>query len=105
MLKSELVLRIAQRHSHLHQRDVENIVDGMLDQVVRALAGGNRVELRGFGIFSAKKRGPRTGRNPRTGQAVSIPERTVPVFRMAKEMHKRLNATQSVIHPRATTDA
>jgi integration host factor subunit beta len=91
MLKSELVLRIAERHALLSQRDAERVVDGMLEQIALALASGNRVELRGFGTFSIKKRGPRTGRNPRTGETVWLSEKKLPVFRAGKEMRKRLN--------------
>ena len=91
MLKSELVLRIAERHALLSQRDAERVVDGMLEQIALALASGNRVELRGFGTFSIKKRGLRTGRNPRTGETVWLSEKKLPVFRAGKEMHKRLN--------------
>jgi integration host factor subunit beta len=91
MVKSELVLSVAKQQAHLHQRDVEVIVDGILEQIARALASGNRAELRGFGVFSVKKRGAREGRNPRTGQALSISEKRVPIFKVAKEMHRRLH--------------
>ena len=67
MIKSELVQRIADRNRHLYQRDVENIVNAILDEIVEALSRGDRVELRGFGAFSTKKREARTGRNPQTG--------------------------------------
>jgi integration host factor subunit beta len=66
MIKSELVQRIAETNPHLYQRDVENIVDAILDEITRALARGDRVELRGFGAFSVKNRPARLGRNPRT---------------------------------------
>jgi integration host factor subunit beta len=72
MIKSELVLKIAEQNPHLYQRDVENIVNAILDTIADALARGDRVELRGFGAFSVKKRDARTGRNPRTGEAVSV---------------------------------
>jgi integration host factor subunit beta len=96
MIKSELVLRIAEQNPHLYQRDVENIVNAILDEITRALAEGNRVELRGFGAFSVKKREARTGRNPRTGETVSVAEKAVPVFKTGKEMRQRLNATPVV---------
>ena len=67
MIKSELVLKIAEQNPHLYQRDVEKIVNAILDTIGDALARGDRVELRGFGAFSVKKRDARTGRNPRTG--------------------------------------
>jgi integration host factor subunit beta len=93
MIKSELVLKIAEQNPHLYQRDVENIVNAILDTIADALARGDRVELRGFGAFAVKKRDARTGRNPRTGEAVSVTEKVVPVFKTGKEMRQRLNAT------------
>ena len=66
MIKSELVQRIAEQNPHLYQRDVENIVNAILGEVIAALSRGDRVELRGFGAFSVKHRPARTGRNPRT---------------------------------------
>jgi integration host factor subunit beta len=91
MIKSELVLRIAEQNPHLYQRDVENIVNAILDEITRALARGDRVELRGFGAFSVKRRDARTGRNPRTGETVSVAEKMIPVFKTGKEMRQRLN--------------
>ena len=70
MIKSDLVLKIAERNPHLYQRDVENIVNAILDTIADALARGDRVELRGFGAFSVKRRDAHTGRNPRTGETV-----------------------------------
>ena len=67
MIKSELVQRISTANPHLYQRDVENIVNAILDEIVAAMSRGDRVELRGFGAFSVKNRPARTGRNPRTG--------------------------------------
>jgi len=93
MIKSELVLKIAEQNPHLYQRDVEKIVNAILDTIADALARGDRVELRGFGAFSVKKRDARTGRNPRTGESVSISEKVVPVFKTGKEMRQRLNAS------------
>jgi integration host factor subunit beta len=91
MIKSELVQRIAETNPHLYQRDVENIVDAILDEITRALARGDRVELRGFGAFSVKQRPARTGRNPRTGEQVKVTEKVVPYFKTGKEMRERLN--------------
>jgi integration host factor subunit beta len=97
MIKSELVLKLAEQNPHLYQRDVENIVNAILDTIADALARGDRVELRGFGAFSVKKRDARTGRNPRTGESVSISEKVVPVFKTGKEMRQRLNMPQKVL--------
>lgn len=91
MIKSELVLRIAAQNPHLYQRDIENIVNSILDTISDALARGDRVELRGFGAFSVKKRDARAARNPRTGEAVSVCGKVIPVFKTGKDMRKRLN--------------
>ena len=92
MIKSELVQRIAERNTHLYQRDIENIVGSILDEIVKALARGDRVELRGFGAFSTKQREARVGRNPRTGDSVEVDQKLVPVFKTGKELRERLNA-------------
>ncbi len=91
MIKSELVTKLAEQSPHLYQRDIEQIVNAILDTISDALAQGGRVELRGFGTFTVKTREARAGRNPRTGEAVSISEKVVPVFRTGKEMRHRLN--------------
>jgi len=92
MIKSELIQRIATRNGRLYQRDVETIVGTILDEITSALSRGDRVELRGFGAFSVKKRDARTGRNPRTGEQVAVQEKCVPFFKTGKEMRERLNA-------------
>lgn len=91
MIKSELVQAIAAENPHLYQRDVEHIVNAILDAITEALANGDRVELRGFGAFSVKNRPARTGRNPRTGARVQVSEKYVPFFKTGKEMRERLN--------------
>lgn len=91
MTKSELIQRLAERNPHLYQRDVERIVATILDEITAALARGDRVELRGFGAFSVKHRNARTGRNPRTGESVSVTEKVVPYFKTGKELRERLN--------------
>ena len=91
MIKSELVQRIANRNPHLYLRDVEKIVNAILDEITGALSRGDRVELRGFGAFSVKHRDARVGRNPRTGVHVPVNEKTVPFFKTGKEMRERLN--------------
>ena len=94
MTKSELIARLAARNPHLYQRDVERIVATVFDEISKALAGGHRVELRGFGAFSVKHRPARTGRNPRTGAHVSVDQKSVPFFKTGKEMRERLNKAQ-----------
>ena len=91
MIKSELVQLIAERNPHLYQRDVEHVVNAILDEIVDALSQGDRVELRGFGAFSVKNRPARTGRNPRTGETVTVEEKHVPFFKTGKDMRERLN--------------
>jgi integration host factor subunit beta len=91
MLKSDLIQRIASQNPHLYQRDVEKIVNAIIEAIVQALRRGDRVELRGFGAFSVKLRGRREGRNPRTGAVVQVAKKAVPHFKTGKEMHARLN--------------
>ncbi|NOR62850.1 MAG: integration host factor subunit beta [Rhodobacteraceae bacterium] len=91
MIKSELVQKIADENPHLYQRDVERIVGTIFDEIVEAMADGKRVELRGFGAFSVKKREARTGRNPRTGETVNVEEKHVPFFKTGKLLRDRLN--------------
>ena len=95
MIKSELVQRISERNPHLYLRDVENIVNAILDEVTEALARGDRVELRGFGAFSVKQREARLGRNPRTGDHVEVSEKFVPFFKTGKELRERLNEDEA----------
>lgn len=91
MIRSELVQKIADENPHLYQRDVERIVGTVFDSIIDAISEGNRVELRGFGAFSVKKRDSRVGRNPRTGEAVSVDEKHVPFFKTGKLLRDRLN--------------
>ena len=93
MTKSELIQRLAERNPHLYQRDVELIVGAIFDEITAALARGDRVELRGFGAFSVKHREARLGRNPRTGEGVSVGEKHVPFFKTGKQLRDRLNQT------------
>ncbi|BAE52808.1 Bacterial nucleoid DNA-binding protein [Paramagnetospirillum magneticum AMB-1] len=91
MTKSELIARLAEANPHLYQRDVERIVTTIFDEIASALARGDRVELRGFGAFSVKKRDPRVGRNPRTGETVSVDGKAVPFFKTGKQLREKLN--------------
>ncbi|MEM6935517.1 MAG: integration host factor subunit beta [Pseudomonadota bacterium] len=91
MIKSSLVQTIAEQNPHLYQRDVEIIVNAILNEITEALAKGDRVELRGFGAFSVKNRGARVGRNPRTGERVEVEEKWVPFFKTGKDLRDRLN--------------
>lgn len=91
MIKSELIQKIAEENPHLYQRDVERIVGTIFDEIIEAMASGNRVELRGFGAFSVKNRDSRQGRNPRTGETVMVEEKFVPFFKTGKLLRDRLN--------------
>lgn len=93
MTKSELIQRIAELNPHLYHRDVERIVGTIFDEIAGALSRGDRVELRGFGAFSVKHRDARTGRNPRTGEAVAVDAKSVPYFKTGKQLRERLNGT------------
>ncbi|WP_084800126.1 HU family DNA-binding protein [Bradyrhizobium sp. Ai1a-2] len=95
MIRSELVERIAGRNPCLYQRDVENIVNAILGEIVAALVRGGRVELRAFGVFSSKQRRARTSKNPRTGELVRVDKKRFPLFKASKEMHERLNSDAS----------
>jgi integration host factor subunit beta len=95
MIKSELIAKIAATNPHLYHRDIERIVNVIFEEIVDALAQGDRVELRGFGAFTVKHRPPRTGRNPRTGTAVKVDEKFVPFFKTGKELRERLNTGDS----------
>ena len=91
MIRSELIQKIADENPHLYQRDVERIVNTIFDEVTSAMSRGDRVELRGFGAFSVKQRDARVGRNPRTGETVSVDEKHVPFFKTGKLLRDRLN--------------
>ncbi|NVN11595.1 MULTISPECIES: integration host factor subunit beta [Nguyenibacter] len=91
MTKSELIAELAAANPHLLSRDVELIVQTIFNEISAALARGDRVELRGFGAFTVKKRDARTGRNPRTGEMVSVDEKVVPFFKAGKELRERVN--------------
>lgn len=91
MIRSELIQKVADENPHLSHRDVERIVNTIFNEITEAMAQGNRVELRGFGAFSVKKRDARTGRNPRTGESVQVEEKHVPFFKTGKLLRDRLN--------------
>lgn len=94
MTKSELIQILAERNPHLYMRDVEKIVDTIFDEISKALAKGDRVELRGFGAFSVKEREARTGRNPRTGESVKVDAKRLPFFKTGKALRERLNGEE-----------
>ena len=91
MIRSELVARIATRNPHLYAKDVEWVVDAILDRMADALADGDRVELRDFGAFAVRDREARTGRNPRSGRMVAVAAKRSVHFKPGKAMRARLN--------------
>ncbi len=91
MIRSELVQKIAEENPHLTQRHVERVLNAVFDEIINALAKGDRVELRGFGAFSVKSRDARIGRNPRTGESVKVENKKVPFFKTGKLLRDRLN--------------
>ncbi len=99
MIKSELIDKLAEANPpHLYHRDVERVVNTILDGITDALAEGDRVELRGFGAFSVRRRPARVGRNPRTGESVAVKEKHVPFFKTGKELRERVDASRET-HP------
>ncbi len=91
MTKSELIEKIAEKNPNLMLRDVERIVNVVLEKIIASLASGDRVEFRGFGAFSVRKRAPRVAKNPRTGDKVEVEERNIAHFKTGKELHEMLN--------------
>ncbi len=92
MTKSELIDAIARRHSHLGHKDIDLAVKSLLEQMAQSLSEGDRIEIRGFGSFSLHYRPPRKGRNPKTGDAVSLSAKYVPHFKPGKELRDRVNS-------------
>jgi integration host factor subunit beta len=91
MTKSDLIAELVAANPHLTRHDVELIVATVFGEITAALARGERVELRGFGAFTVKRRDSRTGRNPRTGEAVAVDEKAVPFFKAGKDLRERVN--------------
>ena len=94
MTKSELIAKLAARHPQLVAKDAELAVKMVLDAMSKALAEGDRIEIRGFGSFSLHFRPPRIGRNPKTGEAVALSGKYVPHFKPGKDLRERVNASR-----------
>lgn len=90
--KSELIESLAKRQPHLSNKDVEMAVNEILDYIAEALSRGDRVEIRGFGSLSLHYRPPRQGRNPKTGEQVSVPGKCVPHFKPGRELKERVDS-------------
>ncbi|MCY3996316.1 MAG: integration host factor subunit beta [Rhodobacter sp.] len=91
MIRSELIQKIADENPYLTLSEAERTVNTIFEEITQRLAAGGRVELRGFGAFSVKKRASRDGRNPRTGERVFVAEKNVPFFKAGKLLRNRLN--------------
>jgi integration host factor subunit beta len=89
--KSDLILKILESEPTLYKKDANKIVDVFFDTISKAISNGERVELRGFGVFDVKQRQARIARNPKNGEAVPVPAKKVPFFRMGKNMKDRIN--------------
>jgi integration host factor subunit beta len=94
MTKSELIETLARKRSDLPYREVEEAVKILLEQMSESLSEGERIEIRGFGSFSLHFRPPRVGRNPKTGESVTLTGKYVPHFKPGKEMRERVNSTR-----------
>ena len=109
MTRSELIASLAEENPHLTIADVEKIVSTLFDEMSAALSRGERVELRGFGAFTVKQRQARAGRNPRTGEAVAVAQKSVPFFKAGKELRERVNkpksASQAALAGKASSGA
>ena len=91
MTRSELIQKLADKNQQLTKADVEASVALILDSIAKALTEGNRVEVRGFGVFGLNYRPPRLGRNPKSGEKVAVPEKYAPHFKVGKELRERVN--------------
>ncbi len=104
MLRSELVTRLQGEYPDMRLQDVEAMVEVVLDEIVRALEKGDRVELRGFGAFSVRRRAARQGRNPRTGATVKVAAKNVPFFKPGKELRAKVDVRpKAKAKPKAKT--
>jgi len=91
MIRSQLIKRLLNKNPHLIQKDIEKITSLVLDEIITALENDGRVEIRGFGSLSVRKRNAKNGRNPRTGESVFVPEKKAPIFKSGKGLRDRLN--------------
>jgi len=91
MIKSQLIKRLLNKNPHLIQKDVEKITSLVLEKITSSLEDNGRVEIRGFGSLSVRKRNAKNGRNPKTGESVFVPEKKVPIFKSGKGLRDRLN--------------
>ena len=93
MTKNELVTHVAERLPYMTRQDAQMIVDTIFESMADALAQGDGIEIRGFGSLKVRNREAHEGRNPKTGEAVHVPAKKLPLFRIGKELHERINGT------------
>ena len=91
LTRSELIAELAAAHPQLRGEDIEAIMTTIFDGIAVALVRDGRVELRGFGAFTVRRRDPRAGRNPRTGEVVSVDAKSAPFFKAGKQLRLRVN--------------
>ncbi len=97
MTKSDLIARLAERFPQLVAKDADFAVKMILDALSESLVKGDRIEIRGFGSFSLNYRPPRVGRNPKSGDKVSVPEKWVPHFKAGKELRERVDKSLKAV--------
>lgn len=95
MTKSELITALAEIHPQLSATDADIAVKTIIDAMIRSLANGHRIEIRGFGSFSLSERAPRVGRNPKTGEQVLVPGKKVPHFKAGKQLREQVDTSLS----------
>ena len=100
MTKSELIEALSKRQPQFTSKDIESAVKTILESMAQSLASGERIEIRGFGSFSLHYRPPRVGRNPKSGEAVSLAAKYVPYFKPGKQMRERVDQNSTVIDDR-----
>lgn len=91
MIKSGLIGKVSEKVKNFTKRDVEVIVDAIFDSMTARLASGDKIEIRGFGSFKVKEYKARKGRNPKTGEAIDVPAKKTPFFKVGKELKERIN--------------
>ncbi len=108
MTKADLIDEVS-RTVEMTRKDSESIVETIFDSIVRALRRNDKIEIRGFGSFRTRQRKPRTGRNPKTGEKVDVPAKTIPFFKPSKELKDLINSTggsqRPAPHPPQPTSA
>ncbi|GAB4288322.1 MAG: integration host factor subunit beta [Myxococcota bacterium] len=93
MTKSQLIKKLVEKYPRMSVREMQVVINTILDTITEALANNEHVEIRGFGTFSVRNRNPRKARNPKTGSPVQVPQKNTPFFIVGKELRERINAS------------